>query len=336
MSKMKKFFKSPILFLYDFCAKRLNKNKYENKITELTFNQKKIFKKIDNLSECIKKSNIELEKILNNMNINEDKKSTYFIEQFEKEYVILEIYNQLIHENSKRIEQIEYLLKKIENIINSRFPFSYNDIRFSLGEKVAFEGACFVKKNMQQKGIPLPWRTKEQLLRYSVSQINLEGLVLEFGVYKGYSISIISDTLKDKQIYGFDSFEGLPETWRPGFEKGVFALSHIPDLPSNVSLIKGLFQETLSQFLKDHHEPVSFLHIDCDLYSSAKFVLFSLKDRIIPGTIILFDEFYNYIGWEQGEYKAFLEFIKITKKSFSYIGYGQEQVAIIINNDIPQ
>lgn len=56
----------------------------------------------------------------------------------------------------------------------------------------------------------------------------------------------------------------------------------------------------------------------------------SLKERIVPGTIILFDEFYNYTGWEHGEYKAFSEFIAATGKSFSYLGYGQEQVAVII------
>ena len=59
-------------------------------------------------------------------------------------------------------------------------------------------------------------------------------------------------------------------------------------------------------------------------------MLFSLSDRITHGTIIVFDEFYNYLGWKYGEYKAFIEFINETKKHFSYIGYGQEQVAITI------
>lgn len=47
-------------------------------------------------------------------------------------------------------------------------------------------------------------------------------LWLEFGVASGRSINYISQFTKDK-VYGFDSFEGLPETWRDCFEKGSFS-----------------------------------------------------------------------------------------------------------------
>ena len=103
-----------------------------------------------------------------------------------------------------------------------------------------------------------------------------------------------------------------------------------PPVASNVHLVRGLFQDTLSDFLILHKEAVAFLHIDCDLYSSAKYVLFSLKERIIPGTVIIFDEFYNYIGWENGEFKAFSEFILETGKQFAYLGYSREQVSVVI------
>lgn len=213
---------------------------------------------------------------------------------------------------------------------NARIPFHYADIRFALKSKTALECANFIHEHMQQKGVPFPWRNREQLLRYAASQTTLDGLILEFGVYKGISITILADVLKDKALFGFDSFEGLPETWRPGFEKGVFALKELPTVPQNVSLVKGLFEETLPAFLNEHQGPVAFLHVDCDLYSSTKCILSALKERIVSGTIILFDEFYNYVGWEHGEYKAFSEFIAATGKTFSYIGYGQEQVVVII------
>lgn len=242
----------------------------------------------------------------------------------------IDILESRIEQSSKSIERIESSLKKLEQILNIRIPFPYADIRFTLNSKTAYESADFIYEHMQQNGIPFPWRNREQLLRYAASQTNLDGLILEFGVYKGISISVLADVLKDRALFGFDSFEGLPETWRPGFEKGVFALKELPIVPPNVSLVKGLFEDTLPVFLNEHKGPVAFLHVDCDLYSSTQCILSALKDRIVPGTVILFDEFYNYVGWEHGEYKAFSEFIAATGKSFSYIGYGQEQVAVII------
>ena len=228
------------------------------------------------------------------------------------------------------IENIEKRVDKIDDEIRTRNPYHHSDIRFSLELKTAFEGADFIENNMHKNGIPFPWRTRDQLLNYAISQITVNGLILEFGVFKGSSISLIANNLNKNTIYGFDSFEGLPETWRPGFEKGAFSLHTLPNVPENVSLIKGMFNETLPDFLKEHQEYVSFIHIDCDIYSSTKYVLFGLKDRITRGTVIVFDEFYNYLGWKYGEYKAFFEFINEIKKSFSYIGYSQEQVAIII------
>ena len=55
--------------------------------------------------------------------------------------------------------------------------------------------------------------------------------------------------------------------------------------------------------------PVAFIHVDCDLYSSTKTIFSLLSDRIVPGTIILFDEYFNYPNWQQHEYKALQEFV---------------------------
>jgi hypothetical protein len=74
-------------------------------------------------------------------------------------------------------------------------------------------------------------------------------------------------------------------------------------------LVVGWFNETLEGFLQKHDEKVSFCHVDCDLYSSSKYVLDTLKDRFQSGTILLFDELANYAGYEAHEYKAFIEFL---------------------------
>ena len=77
---------------------------------------------------------------------------------------------------------------------------------------------------------------------------------------------------------------------------------------------------------------VGLLHIDCDLYSSTNTVLTALADRIGVGCVIVFDEYFNYPGWESGEYRAFQEFIARTGLKYEYLVFNSrhEQVAVRI------
>src|SRR3974390_777718 len=77
-----------------------------------------------------------------------------------------------------------------------------------------------------------------------------EGMVMEFGVYKGESIEGIRQ-LTGRKVYGFDSFQGLPEEWTPQFPKGEFACE-VPKLSQGIELVVGRFEETLDDFLKGH------------------------------------------------------------------------------------
>jgi hypothetical protein len=72
--------------------------------------------------------------------------------------------------------------------------------------------------------------------------------------------------------------------------------------------------------------------MDADLYSSTKTVFDLMADRIVPGTVIVFDEYFNYPGWRQGEYRAFQELAAGRKLNFEFIGYCDtgEQVAVRI------
>ena len=172
-------------------------------------------------------------------------------------------------------------------------------------------------------------------------------LWLEFGVASGNTINYISKFTNDK-VYGFDSFEGLPEKWRDGFDKGAFNRNgDLPKVHSNVELIKGLFNETLLSFINTHNKKVSFIHMDADLYSSTKYVLEVLKDYIDTDCIIVFDELLNYPGFDgdNGELKAFYEFITENNVDYDWIGmngtptgmsgYHHENVALIIHSILP-
>jgi len=148
------------------------------------------------------------------------------------------------------------------------------------------------------------------------------GLYLEFGVNKGASINYISKLIGENTIYGFDSFEGLPEKWLPGWKVGAFDQGgKLPSVNKNVKLIKGWFDKTLPEFIEHHKdEKCALIHIDSDLYSSAKCVLSLLKNNIEKGTIIMFDELVGQINWqEDDEYRALKEFLEETGYHFKYI-----------------
>jgi hypothetical protein len=168
-------------------------------------------------------------------------------------------------------------------------------------------------------------------------------LWLEFGVASGNTINYISKFTQDK-VYGLDSFEGLPEFWRDGFDKGFFNRDGIqPLVNDNVILVKGLFSDTLNDFIKTQNKKVSFIHIDCDLYSSTKYVLNTLKDYMDDNCIIVFDELVNFQGFDgdKSELLALYDFINENNIKFSWIGMNgipigmngalHENVALVIN-----
>ena len=171
----------------------------------------------------------------------------------------------------------------------------------------------------------------DSLLSFALKQCAIDGLVLEFGVYQGKSLRLIADQIV-QDVFGFDSFEGLPEDWTHLQRKGRFSLEgKIPKFEqSNVVLVRGWFEDTLPVFLETHPGPVRFLHVDADLYSSAVTVLSALRPRIVPGTVIVFDEYFNYPGWERHEHKAFQEFIHDTHLGFEYLGFASSQCAVAV------
>lgn len=175
--------------------------------------------------------------------------------------------------------------------------------------------------------------TQKQSLLHSLSQVKVPGHYMEFGVFKGQTISFMARHLgAGITFHGFDSFEGLPEAWS-GFYLGKSAFSlggRLPTVPANVKLYKGWFSDTLPTWLQANEGPVAFVHIDCDIYSSTVDILEGLATRFQPGTVILFDEYFNYPGWELHEFKAWKEFVERHKVTYEYLSYARHQVALRI------
>jgi hypothetical protein len=201
------------------------------------------------------------------------------------------------------------------------------DIIEAANMKAALESADYYEKHLLRAKI---LRSDLEGLSHAISLAGQDGLVLEFGVATGRTINHIA-SLRRGPVYGFDSFEGLPEDWRGDHMKGKFAAAP-PSVRSNVQLVQGWFDDTLPGFLADHPGPVTLLHVDCDLYSSTKFIFDTLRDRIGPGCVIVFDEYWNYPGWKEDEAKAFEEFTSAHGVRFrfeSFVRRGQ-QVTVVI------
>jgi len=194
-----------------------------------------------------------------------------------------------------------------------------HDLRAELQRRALVETADFVEQHLAQVDSVDEYL---DLITLGLRQVTMkEGLYLEFGVFSGTSINHIAAQIP-QTIYGFDSFEGLPERWRDRLGKDYFKVKGLPSVRSNVTLVKGWFDKTLPEFLKQHPGDAAFIHVDCDLYSSTKTIFDCLESRIKPGTIIVFDEYFNYPGWKDGEFKAFQEFIARKQLRFEYVSYN--------------
>lgn len=164
-----------------------------------------------------------------------------------------------------------------------------------------------------------------QMLKHACQLTPNSGMVLEFGVANGSTIRFIAEMLPSRHIYGFDSFLGLPEPWG-SCPIGTFACDP-PRVPSNVTLVTGMFADTLAPFLETHSDNVAFVHIDCDIYSSTKTVLDLLSPRIIAGTVIELDEY--WIAPEH-ERRAFDEWIVRTNRICRFEANSEQQACVVI------
>lgn len=161
---------------------------------------------------------------------------------------------------------------------------------------------------MKSASDPLPAMIGSPIeaFRIGMEAARKEGLVLEFGVRYGASIRQIA-ALANQQVHGFDSFQGIPEDWHQEPRGSYTTNGVIPTVPGNVTLHDGWFEDTLPEFIREHPAPVRFMNVDCDLYSSTRTVLGQLAGQIVPGTVIVFDEYLGHEHWREDEFRAFKE-----------------------------
>jgi predicted O-methyltransferase YrrM len=192
-----------------------------------------------------------------------------------------------------------------------------------LQERAREQSLDYIEAHMRDAVIS---RDRWDLLLHAAQSAPAQGMMLEFGVADGASLRYVASRV-GRSFYGFDSFEGLPEDWSGTFErKGKFTRAGaLPPVPANARLHPGWFADTLPRFLAEHAgERAAFVHVDCDIYASTATVLRHLADRLEPGAVLVFDEYFNYPNWQRHEWRAFQEFVRDTGTSYTYLGFAQK------------
>jgi predicted O-methyltransferase YrrM len=251
---------------------------------------------------------------------------------------VRELTLQVLLELSTRTQEVErgltILLQEFSQLradvagpVRAQLQSLRQDLSFAADLAAAASSAQFAQEHFPTaRALP----DARSTLRYGLSKVAAPGMALEFGVATGSTLRIIAEHLSDRDVYGFDVFSGLPKDWRTGFEAGAFAQA--PPQVEGAEMVVGLFEDTLPSFLATHAGPVSFVHADADLYSSTVTIFDHIGPRLVEGSIVVFDEYFNYPSWAEHEHKAWTEFVGRTGIEFEYLGYtvNHEQLALRI------
>lgn len=170
-----------------------------------------------------------------------------------------------------------------------------------------------------QEMLDCQWIECRHELRRCAGRMARGNIWAEFGTAMGGSARDLLEVLPDGgHLYLHDTWEGLPKAWDKGnkiMPAGTFRCS--PPILPRTTLRRGLFAETLPF----DFGPLGLVHIDGDLYESARDVLFGCNDNIISGTVLMFDELSNfgYPNWKNGEYRALCEWRDEMKRQVKWV-----------------
>lgn len=169
--------------------------------------------------------------------------------------------------------------------------------------------------------------------------ITLNGSIVEFGTRWGHNLALFENFRGmfepynyTRKIIAFDTFAGFPSVHeKDGKSSNVFEgaysvsenyetylsellkvhknnnpISHI----NNIELVKGDAIKTVSQYVEDNPElMIAFAYFDFDIYEPTIECLKAIKDRLVKGAVIGFDEL-NHPNWP-GETLALKEALGI-------------------------
>lgn len=189
------------------------------------------------------------------------------------------------------------------------------------------------------RALPVPHKSDLDSLLAVTRAHCPSGHVMEFGVFRGRSLSALAKALPERSVHGFDTFSGLPIPWQRSadsvYPAGHFDTGALPEVPANARLWPGEFGASLPAWLAAHPGPAALLHIDCDLYESTVTVLTLMDERIVPGTVLVFDELCDwnesgvYPAWREGEWRALREWLQRRPRRLRLLARGPKFSAAI-------
>lgn len=148
--------------------------------------------------------------------------------------------------------------------------------------------------------------------------VNLPGHIVECGVYKGASlIRLLTyrdmiESCHSRKVLGFDVFGKFPRVDEKDDENFIerFETAGGDGIPKeelerslnrkgfiNYELVKGDVFNSIPEYISSHPElRISMLHIDVDVYKPSKFILEQLYERVVPGGLVVLDDYSTVSG----------------------------------------
>jgi len=143
-----------------------------------------------------------------------------------------------------------------------------------------------------------PWPRCYQLYKLALNAKNIDGDIAEIGVYKGGTARILTEVIEGtgKNIYLFDTFEGMPETDadKDLHKKGDFADVTIDGVNKQLegldgyTLVPGYFPDTADII---ENKTFCMVHIDVDIYQSVIDCCEYFYNKVNTGGVIVFDDY---------------------------------------------
>ena len=172
---------------------------------------------------------------------------------------------------------------------------------------------------------------KFTLKEFAKNISNMEGAVAECGCYVGVSAWFMASEIGSSEFFLFDAFEGLPEPATHDMSPNGVHQWRAGDLASTEELLRRNLAEfenihVLKGWIPDRFDEVGdrrfkLVHIDVDLYQPTLDSLEFFYDRMIPGGVIIMDDY----GFENcpGAHQAAITFMKNRSENIIQLTTGQ-------------
>lgn len=170
---------------------------------------------------------------------------------------------------------------------------------------------------------------------------NIDGDIVEIGVYKGGSILSIllrleEKNILDKTIHLYDTFEGMTESSELDIDlnnvKAKDAMEYylckcdldsvINNINSNTDYPKNLIKYHVGDIVKTNFIPdkISILRLDTDWYESTKFELDNFFHKVSIGGVVIIDDYGHWNGCKKAVDEFLLFHPEIQIKKIDYTG----------------